>query len=82
MNNKSEDKITKYANRIDTRVALLEQPIIHFNDSLNRIESALYEIKFDINELRREMKNYFLFTITAIAGAILAVVMAHGFRWF
>ncbi len=80
MTKKAEDNISTYPASIDTRVALLEQSIIHFNDALNRIESALYEIKIDVKEVRREMKNDFRFLITAISG--FAAIMAHGFHWF
>ena len=73
MNKKSEEKITQYPNSIDTRVALLEASISHINETLIRIERSIDEVKKDI-------KQDFRFTIMVVAG--LAAIMAHGFKWF
>ena len=80
MKKKAEDKIAEYPVHMETKVACLEQAIIFLNDTLNRIEKNILEIKRETQEIRRDMKYEFIFLVTMICG--LAAVMAHGFHWF
>lgn len=66
-----------YPDKIDTRVALLEQSIGHINQTLIRIEN-------DSKEFRREIKNDFRWMIGLMIafGSGIIGVMAHGFHWY
>jgi len=77
---KAEDSVSEYPLHIETKVACLEQSIIFVNDTLNRIEKNILEVKEEIKDVRKEMKYDFRFLVTIICG--LAAVMAHGFHWF
>ena len=80
----SEENIVHYPNSIETRVALLEMSLLNINQTLSRIENEIkdlrQEIRIDIKEVKREMKNDTRWLLTVIAA--IAAVMAHGFHWF
>jgi len=77
MKKKTEDNISEYPVHMETKVALLEQSIMHINQTLLRIEN-------DSKEFRSEVKNDFrwMFGLMIAFGSGLMGVMAHGFHWF
>lgn len=61
----------------NTRIALLEQSIGHINETLK-------DIKYELRDMRKEIKAYFLWTLMAMTGIVgcLGGLMAKGFHWF
>lgn len=80
----NEEKIISYPNSIETRVALVEMSIVNITHSLlrieNKIDSEFRDLKIEIKEIRKEVKNDTRWLLTTIAA--LGAIMAHGFHWF
>ena len=80
----NEEKIISYPNSLETRVALVEMSIVNITHSLlrieNKIDSEFRDLKIEIKEIRKDVKNDTRWLLTIIAA--LGAIMAHGFHWF
>ncbi len=82
-------------NTNDIKLALLEQSVIHINETLKELKDEMKEFRKEMKEFRQEMNEkidkevkyianrswlQFLF-LFAMISTVLGI-MAHGFKWF
>lgn len=83
MKKKAEENIVEYPVHMETRVALLEQSVVHINQTLLEIKQDMKEFRMDMKEFRRDVKSdhRWILGLMIAFGTGLMGVMAHGFHW-
>jgi hypothetical protein len=95
MQKDEKEKVYKYPETIDTRVALLEQCVSNINETLKDLRTELKEMRSDLNGFKTDMHNGFtgmrtemksdfrwmLVTFVGLFGSLTGVV-AKGLHWF